>query len=570
MKKKLIYLLAAAAIVLGFARCNKSVKDLLGDTRTDTTTNGVTKHVLYIILDGARGSVVRTLNPTNIRNITYASTCTYYSLNNGSSYPEVSLADMLTGVDSTKHNVRSNDVADNHFESYPTITTRVKAFNAQMISYAYVRNANIAQYAFEDATKHQVMTSDIDVKNATVTSLQNDNPDFVVAEFHSIDSIGSIYGYQSSTVQYTQQITTVDGYIGDCLAAIQGRKSFMQEDWLVVVASNKGGALADDPNYGAQYYDNPVSNGFVLFYNPKFALTAYARPTAVAYTGSTPIYTSTSYYAQLSSASAFDIGATTETTIQFKMKIIALANNTYNPGILKKTNSSANSNQGWWFVHNNNTGAVRFVLKGASGSNQTLVSNVALVGEWHTYTGKVYNASDGKRYMKLYMDGISKGDSLAVTGLDCTTTTAMDLGQRGSYVSGTTSEMVTDVQIFDSALPDATIAQYACTPGITDEHPYYSHLIGYWSCNSTGKNYIEDLTGNGNNFNFTGAASTNWNAYSDISNYVCVPVTDDYLTQNPRGVDIPYQIYAWFGIAVPSNWGLDGKAWPYNYAATSN
>ncbi|WP_447641670.1 MULTISPECIES: M60 family metallopeptidase [Chitinophagaceae] len=244
-------------------------------------------------------------------------------------------------------------------------------------------------------------------------------------------------------------------------------------------------------------------------------------PDIAPYAGSTPVYSSTSVYAQLSNTAAYNIAATTEMTIQFKMKITALANNTYNPGILKKTASSANSNQGWWFVHNNNTGAVRFVLKGASGSNYTLVSNVANIGEWHTYTGKVYYASDGKRYMKLYMDGFSKGDSLTVTGLDCSTSTAMDIGQRGSYVSGTTSEMITDIQIFNSALPDAVIAQYACVPGITSSHPNYSSLTGYWPCAEGSGSTLSDKSSSGNNFTFTG--SPTWSAFSDASNNVCVP-----------------------------------------------
>lgn len=119
--------------------------------------------------------------------------------------------------------------------------------------------------------------------------------------------------------------------------------------------------------------------------------------------------------------------------------------------------------------------------------------------------------------------------------------------------------MITDVKIFDTALPDDVIAQNACKIGIDSTNAYYSHLIGYWPCTDGSGSTLADYSPSGNDLIFNKAST--WYSFDDISNNVCPDVSYSFYNQNPRGIDIPFEIYNWLGITVPFDWSLMGKYW---------
>jgi hypothetical protein len=548
--------------------CNKAVINELrpgGDYGTDTANIVVKQNkVLYIIVDGLRGEAIKTYMPINLNRIAKKSIYTFNSLNNSSGINAITWSDMMTGVDSSKHQVKTADFAGNNLAAYPSIVTRLKNIGAKYSTASFVRSASLDANLLQDATNRKVLSSDAAVEAAAVNSVKSDQNTLFLVELSAVDSTGRASGYDNTNADYHDAVLKADTYIGNLVAAVGQRASFDQENWLIVVASNGGGPISTTTGADQTYYNNSKANGFVYFYNPRFTLDFYAKPGVVNYQGATPVYSNSSFYAKVEDASAYDIGPNTEITISFKMKILELANNTYNPGILKKTNSSANSNDGWWFIHNNNTGSIRFVLNNtSSGTNYTLNNKEHPVGidEWHAYTGKVY-FNGSKRYMKLFVDGLPVvADPIDVTGYDCTTATAMDIGQRGSFVSGSTKEMITDIEIYDVALPDDVIAERACKPDVNPTDPYYENLIGYWPCTDGNGEVLKDLSPNANNMVFINEPSSIWNGFNDASNNICPDVSADYLIATPKGLDIPYEIYQWLGIQIQPSWKLDGKFW---------
>lgn len=551
--------------------CNKTVVNELnpgGEYGQDTSDVVIKQNkVLYIIVDGMRGEAVKSFMPVNLNRIARQSIYTFNSLNNSSAINAITWTDMLTGVDSAKHKVKSSDFEANNLETYPSIVSRLKQVNPDFTTASFVRSAALDANLLADGAKHQVLSSDAGVVSMAAASIKSDDNTMFVVELATVDSTGKASGFDNGNEDYKDAVVKADAYIGNLVAAVGARSDFDNENWLIIVASNGGGPIPVSAGTDTSYYNNPKANGFVYFYNPRFALSFYAKPGVVNYQGSTPLYTNTSFYARAEDASAYDIGPNTEITISFKMKILELANNTFNPGILKKTNSSANSNDGWWFIHNNNTGSVRFVLNGTTGGNKTLNNrqHPADVEEWHAYAGKVY-FEGSKRYMKMYVDGLPVEDApIDVTGLDCTTATALDIGQRGSYVSGSTKEMVTDIEIYNVALPDDVIALQACRPEAKPSEPYYEHLIGYWPCLDGNGEVLKDYSPSGNDMTFVNTPSSSWNGFNDASTNICPEVSNAYLVATPKGLDIPYQIYQWLGVQIDPSWKLDGRYWPTGY-----
>lgn len=561
MKRNLCFLIVLSIAVA----CNKPMPNLLqnGSVNDDSANVNISSaRVLYLVLDGARGQAVKDIAPPNIATLARRAVYTYFSHNNESGVLATSWSDMLTGVDSTRHRVMTADFANSNFAQYPSLFTRLKELYPAWRTVAYSRSQSLSDNLLSDAAVKGVSQSDADVTGKIINDIQTQDSKLIFGEYASIDSVGRADGYQSTTPSYKNAILKIDSSIGQIMNAITSRPNYSKENWMVVIASSQGGELPYTGNDTTDY-NNPAGNGFLIFYNYNYIYNYYAQPSKPAYTGSTPEQTGTSTYAQIKDANAYNITATNEMTISFKLKVVSYGS--LNPGIMLKTASSANSNQGWWFCHNGANGSIRFVLHGTgsvhSGTNNTITSVAGYQGtnEWHSYSGKVY-LSGGKRYMQLYIDGLpSTSAPIEVTGLDCTTTTAFDIGQRGSYVSGTTTEMITDVKIFDTALPDDVIAQNACKIGIDSTNAYYSHLIGYWPCTDGSGSTLADYSPSGNDLIFNKAST--WYSFDDISNNVCPDVSYSFYNQNPRGIDIPFEIYNWLGITVPFDWSLMGKYW---------
>ena len=95
---------------------------------------------------------------------------------------------------------------------------------------------------------------------------------------------------------------------------------------------------------------------------------------------------------------------------------------------------------------------------------------------------------------------------------------------------------------------------------ITNEHPKYKNLIGYWpGYNDVGTNRLTNVVDNKNHMVLTG--NYNWISFSDVVSYFKPPITESFYKQVPNAVDIPFFIYQWFGIIPLEEWKLDGKSW---------
>lgn len=579
MKYKLLYILIIVYIGSIMVACNKPVDDLLGDGYPSEDTSSVSlssPKILYIVIDGLRGEAVKDLSPSTITSIGRNSIYTLNGLSDATGFNSVGWSDMLTGVDSAKHHVTTQNFSGNNFANYPSVFTRLKSIHPEWRTVAFCKSQALKDNLLSDATDSKVSSSDAEVSFSILDELTHNDATLVFGEFSSVDSVGAVDGYESNVPNYAAAIQAVDSYVSSALTTIKERPNYKNENWLVVIASNKGGYISYTPTPSFDVkrdFANPTSNTIVYFYNPKFVLSYYPKPSMISYEGSSVLYTGTSIAAKTpkptNTSDIYDLGTTNEMTISFKLKVIQYG--TLNPGILLKTGSSASSYRGWWFCHNGANGSIRFAVRGSATSTLTSVAGYQTVGEWHSYTGRVYIAN-GKRWMKLYEDGICmQNDSLDITSVDATayntassvtTYYPLSVGQSGSYVSGTTQELVNDIKIYNIALPEAYIAENACKPYVSATDTYSNNLIGYWPGLTNGGATIKDYSVSGNDMTVSG--SYTWTGFSEASNQVCPLPSESYFAQNPRPLDIPFQVYNWLGIYQIS-WGLDGKYWSTTY-----
>ena len=557
----------SAAFLLGFilllSACNKNFDNVLPKSfRNDTLGLGSnSKKVLYIILDGVKGSVVSSLAPANITQITNNAIFSYDGV---ADYQRNSLTNaaawttMLTGVDYTKHNVSTEAFTGLNLQTTPTLFTGIKSNLGNVRTVSLASTAAFNDNLAVDATVKQTLADDAAVKTSVIAELGANNPSLLVAQFHSAEVAGLANGYTASTTAYTTAINTLDGYVGEILTALRARKTYAQENWLVVVSSNKGGAATSGGAPGSNIYVDDSRNTFVAFYNPKFKPNAINKPDVsnLPYSGIGAKFNATNGAVQ-SDANFLNLGTNIEATIRFNIRWDGSAGNSGYCAILQKrglTSGITGGVPGWAFIKDDGgiislntsfTGSGNIQAKGPT--SQKLDD-----GKWHAIAVRFYN-SGADRYASMFVDGIpAQQPDLKING-NINSIAPLQFGKYSSVDC-----FITEFAVYNIAIPKADIiAASKKTPLTPISDPYYNNLIAYYKTSEGVGNVLNDALGKSPAMNLVG--TPNWTNYADISPNLSPAISEAAFKAVPNGVDIPVLIYNWLNIAAPAKWALMGK-----------
>lgn len=548
----------------GLSACNKDFEGKRDFAKTkDTVLEVRTSKILYIIIDGARGKSMETSLAPNLTKIKANANYAYESVSDDSGLDATTWTDMLTGVNKAKHGVTTADFAGKQLTNYPMFFKRIKD-NLTFRTAAFCASARLSQNLVSNADVNQSFNDDdLAVKAATVDELKRDDAAVVLTEFNSVDKAGAQYGYDNSVAQYQSAILKIDGYIGEIMAQLKSRKNYANENWLVIIASNQGGAYPINPaDNDGTLFSRPLLNSYVMFYNPAFNTSVYEKPntSAIPYSGNYIKLNGTALRGTLSAADAsiFNFGtgaAAPEYTVELKLKVHAFG--TLNAQIFSKSISPANSSTGWWIIHNGSNGTWRFAGLPASAMNSA-AAPLLTIGKWYTIGFKIYNEA-GKRWVALYQDGERITNAVDITSRNVDNPTVpLIAGHVDNIYGNTATQSITDIRLFKAAVPDNVIKEYACQVNVPTTHPYYSSLIGYWpATDGVGVSFKDKISGTRN---FAIGGSPVWESFEDADAKFCIPFSPEIYGKLPRGVDIPRYIYSWLRIKT-DNYGLDGKVW---------
>lgn len=578
-KAKRIFALAAGLLaVTGLWSCNKDFETKLAASNKNDTANVSLKSrkVLYIIVDGVRGDALKSLNAPNLTKMARNSIHAYSSLSDYGTHPTTnagSWANMLTGVTTDKHAVTTEDFAGNNLNQFPSLFTRLKQTNEKLRTVAIGASPAFVNSLGADATEKIIHADDdAEVKNALNNELENKDANLIVAQFHAVEKAGQLNGYSETSPAYANAILQLDAYVGEILNNLAERPNFSKENWLVVVASNKGGTTGlprtDNTSYGDE-----TRNNFIVFYNPRFNTQTITKPASdqIPYIGTAPVFYGGDNENRTgvvpNDGGLYNFG-TNEFTLQLKIKTNGKAINY--PIFLSKTEKINNAGKPGWLLYIVEN---RYSINLSSPSafhNLPSNSNVN-DGKWHTITLIFYKEA-GKRFVKFMTDGV------VTNTVDVTNVGSMDnnlplrMGRLPTSVSGNNDSaipemLIKELQIYNVALPEANVAQYYRKTFIDSTHPYYNNLISYWPGDEGKGNTIVNKSplpvAQGKNFTLTGTYE--WRSFSDISPVIDPPISSDFYKVVPNNVDIPFQIYQWMGVSVPPYWVLDGKSWNPTY-----
>jgi hypothetical protein len=178
----------------------------------------------------------------------------------------VNWSTIVTGASAAHHGVVDNSFAGSKFSNYPHFFKYIQdhdasSYRASIVSWEPINSVILANPYASLERQFPGLTSaqqDLQVRNATVEVMQRGDPDAIFLHFDQVDAAGHGSGW--GTPQYNTALATVDGYIGNIMAAINARPGVVSgaEDWLVIVTADHGGlGLGHDASQGPVNWEVP-------------------------------------------------------------------------------------------------------------------------------------------------------------------------------------------------------------------------------------------------------------------------------------------------------------------------
>jgi len=575
---KVSSLLLFISAIASMPSCNSDFDVKLSDQNYSDSTNvkATTRKVLYLIVDGVRGQVVKDMNAPTISSVIKNSTYSWYSLSDSLSTDANGWADLMTGVTKLKHEVKDAGFTGSKLDKYPSFFAHIKNANSSIRIASFASSADFKNNFAGAADASSLLSTDAEVKSSIVSELSNDNAQVVVGQFKEVNVAGAQSGYEFTSTPYRNAILQFDTYLSEILAALKARKNYSNEDWLVVITSNHGGDAVIPPAQNDEtILSYPKANILTILYNPNYKQRQILKPFAgnkfpakfLKWNQGTANTDVTGTFAKTSSSasSLYNFGIQSSFTIEAKVrKVNRGGGNPWRyqwPIFLckKDTSVTARVGKGWSFQLENNRW--RFLVKDSINRENWIEGPDWFDANWHHIAVTVYTGTDGKRVMRAFHDGkrIGGEKAFAIANISFDNSQPLRLGfyhEDGEAFN----QSVADVRIWRINLPDDIVATYACDTKVLSTHPYYDFLAGNWPLTDGSGTILRDESMFGNNMTLklgTGQALQ----WVDLNNIICPPSSSNLGVLVPRTYDMPRQILSWLALPIPETLKLDGRVW---------
>lgn len=209
--------------------------------------------VLLIGLDGARYDKMQALDTPAFHLVAEQGYDARSTLPPTTVAPTVSgpgWSSILTGVWPDKHKVVNNSFDPTNLAAYPSVLSRVERAEPELTTYAALEWAPIATHILRSECDRQVVVDDsigYDAADEKITAdaerhLRTTSADASFVYLGWPDIAGHNWGAESP--RYADALRATDARMGRLIQAIRSRRSYDEENWMVLVTTDHGHTAA--------------------------------------------------------------------------------------------------------------------------------------------------------------------------------------------------------------------------------------------------------------------------------------------------------------------------------------
>ncbi len=497
--------------------------------------NPITNKVLIIGIDGCRPDALAAANTPNLDQLMANGTFTYNARTIPPTWSGPGWSSMLTGVWYTKHGVSDNTFFGSNYEEYPHFFNRIETFNPSLYTASIVHWGPINNTIMDQADFQQTFDSDVAVSNSAVNLLQTGNPDILFLHYDDVDHAGHADGFSTTVPSYIAAIEGVDTNLGPVLTALNNRSTIANENWIIMVSTDHGGSGTG--HGGSSEVEKEI---FLIVSgdqvpNQEITKTTIETNPSVANLS----FDGSNDYAFITENNVFDFGASQDFSIECRVKTSGWSGD---PAIVSDKNWNSGIYNG--FVLAGKTDGAYWKVNVGDGFNRIdLDGGIINDNQWHHLTLTCDRDGEARVYQDgILMDAVNMSN---VDGID--SDYPIGIGQDGTLTYGDFfSGMIDEVRIWNKALDATSIREWACE-SVTENHPFYPNLVGYWQMNEGSSSSTADSSPTNVYASIVGAT---WNTPTEGVN--CF---EHHL---PEIVDITFTALEHLCVPIDPAWGLDG------------
>lgn len=199
--------------------------------------------VLIIGIDGTRPDALLAAKTPELDKLWKNGAYSFSAHTDPLSWSGVCWTGMLTGVWKEKHKVYSNAYENPNIKEYPHFFRLAKQQKPHLKTYSIVNWSPIHKILQKnDATVAASPLTDAAVTRQVVKTLKHKEVDVLFVHLDNVDHAGHTYGYAVDNKKYMEALTKTDKKVGKIIRALQKRKNYEQENWLVLVSTDHGGS----------------------------------------------------------------------------------------------------------------------------------------------------------------------------------------------------------------------------------------------------------------------------------------------------------------------------------------
>lgn len=233
------------------------------------------KKVLYLGIDGCRFDAMQAAHTPNLDSL-IENGCYHdgllilgerYRKNDTISGPGWST--ILTGVWADKHGVHDNQFGGKNYEEFPALFVRLKSVQPDAKTYSMITWEPIREHIVSGADQNLSVVpqggnyaqADSVAARSVARMLGTEDPTLVFYYIGQVDESGHKHGFHPTVQPYLQAIEQADELVGQVLTALRARKTFDEEEWLILVTCDHGGRGTSHSN---GHNDPEILNSFVI------------------------------------------------------------------------------------------------------------------------------------------------------------------------------------------------------------------------------------------------------------------------------------------------------------------
>lgn len=568
-------IVALLLLTMAISSCTKYIDPPLVFEKEPEKVNEKKRKVLIIGVDGLAGEALKAYVPQTIAKILPHAKYTFEGVADEDTGDVSTWTSIVSGVSSVKHGIHGNDFEEDFDENDPhgdsdvggvgfvSIFQRLEETGKKYQSFAVTSNPLISENLFGFAKDNVLTNSDLEVKNTAVAKLKEGSDDlaYSVVHFAELNDAGVEFGFDGTNADYKAAMDKVDSYIGEILTAIEGRETYDNEQWLIVITSNHGGI-------GNSYGGDSVEERTVpiIYFYKDFTPLDMIRPevnNSLIITGNSA---ANSPQISNANASAYTLGEDGEFTVSARVLLETIPGSASHALLFGNTNAGYGSVSGWHFmIEGSNTARFRVIL-GDGTSNLKFIyggGKSAVTGLWYTLMLRVYKEGN-IRYAQLYING-EAGTAVDITGFKIafktnSTATRFTLGPGGLATAGTANFKINNLAFINKALTEQEIADLTCQEGFETTSAYYGDITGFWKlAEGSGKEALVNQITTTNNTNFQ-ITQTGYR-WKLGANWGCQNANKPIL----YAYDIFASTFYWIKETIPAAWGIEGTSFLSTY-----